>query len=172
MSSDSVSPVYIVVLNYRGVDDTIACLQSLATLAYPDYHMIVVDNDSNDGSVQKLKAFKNDFSKDFLLIESPDNNGYSAGNNLAIKHILRLQEGPKEQKEEQKEEQNAYVWILNNDTTVEPTALTHMMQTARDTKGLVGPLILYPDKKASARVHLLAWQDYQQGIEGICPHQL
>ena len=67
----AVPPVYVIVLNYRGADDTIACLNSLAKLDYPDVRLIVVDNASGDGSVEKLKTFQKNFEKKSLLIESP-----------------------------------------------------------------------------------------------------
>ena len=128
------NPVYIIVLNYRGAEDTISCLQSLAGLNYPDYHLIVVDNASGDGSVEQLKQFQTNFQKSFVLIESPENTGYSGGNNLGIRHVLALPQS-----------ENASIWLLNNDTTVDPDALTLMMAQAQQRGGLVGPLIMYPD---------------------------
>ena len=36
-------PVYISVLNWNKADNTIRCLESLAQLDYPNYHVLVVD---------------------------------------------------------------------------------------------------------------------------------
>jgi len=49
--------VAIIVLNWNGWRDTIECLESLQRLTYPNYQIIVVDNGSTDGSVEKIKAW-------------------------------------------------------------------------------------------------------------------
>ncbi|MBT9169713.1 MAG: N-acetylglucosaminyl-diphospho-decaprenol L-rhamnosyltransferase [Actinobacteria bacterium] len=49
--------VAIVVLNWNGWQDTIECLESLQKLTYPNYQVIVVDNGSTDGSVEKIKEW-------------------------------------------------------------------------------------------------------------------
>lgn len=49
--------VAIIVLNWNGWRDTVECLESLQRLTYPNYQIIVVDNGSTDGSVQKIKAW-------------------------------------------------------------------------------------------------------------------
>ena len=49
--------VAIIVLNYKGWQDTIECLESLQQINCPDYQVIVVDNGSNDESVEKIKEW-------------------------------------------------------------------------------------------------------------------
>jgi GT2 family glycosyltransferase len=49
--------VAIIVLNWNGWRDTIECLESLQRITYPNYQVIVVDNGSTDGSVEKIKAW-------------------------------------------------------------------------------------------------------------------
>ncbi len=49
--------VAIIVLNWNGWQDTIECLESLQQITYPNYQIIVVDNGSTDGSVEKIKAW-------------------------------------------------------------------------------------------------------------------
>lgn len=133
------SPVYIVLLNYQGADDTLACLASLESyLVYRPYHVIVVDNASPDDSVARLKQAQEKI--DFELIVSPDNRGFSAGNNLAIQTVLdRVKQGTISE--------NAFIWLLNNDTTVHEQALTPLVKLAHQTQGLVGSLLLYPDQR-------------------------
>jgi GT2 family glycosyltransferase len=56
--SDSVRPaVAVVVLNWNNWKDTIECLESLLRIEYPRYRVLVVDNGSTDGSVEKIKAW-------------------------------------------------------------------------------------------------------------------
>ncbi|WP_303674519.1 glycosyltransferase family 2 protein [Vampirovibrio chlorellavorus] len=128
-------PVYILLLNYRGTDDTLACLDSLQRLEYPHYRIIVVDNASPDDSVIRLKARLSAMPGSFHLIESPQNGGFSAGNNLGIQAALA----------EVGEGQPGFVWLLNNDTTVAPDALTTLVEEAQTTGGIAGSLLLYPD---------------------------
>ena len=40
----------IVLVNWKGAQDTIECLESLLRLDFPDYRVVVCDNDSGDGS--------------------------------------------------------------------------------------------------------------------------
>jgi GT2 family glycosyltransferase len=49
--------VYILLLNWNGWYDTIECLESLQKLNYLDYRIIVIDNGSTDGSMDKIKSW-------------------------------------------------------------------------------------------------------------------
>jgi len=51
--------VAIIILNYKNWQDTIECLESLQSMDYSDYLMIVVDNGSFNGSVEKIKSWAN-----------------------------------------------------------------------------------------------------------------
>ena len=49
--------VSIIILNWNGWEDTIECLESLYQITYPNYDVIVVDNGSEDESVQKIREY-------------------------------------------------------------------------------------------------------------------
>lgn len=49
--------VSIIILNWKGWNDTIECLESLFQIDYPNFEVIVVDNASNDNSVKKIKEY-------------------------------------------------------------------------------------------------------------------
>ena len=49
--------VAIIILNWNGWKDTIECLESVFQIAYPLYEVIIVDNGSKDGSLQKIKDY-------------------------------------------------------------------------------------------------------------------
>ncbi len=51
------SKVYIILLNYNGWADTIECLESILRNDYPHYQIIVVDNNSQDNSIEYIKAW-------------------------------------------------------------------------------------------------------------------
>ena len=102
--------VGVVVLNYRGVEDTIRCLESLAGLEIPA-RVIVVDNGSGDGSAERLAAVP-----DVELIANESNVGFAAGNNVAIERLL--------------DDGVEFVWVLNNDTVVEPATSRELLDVA------------------------------------------
>ena len=49
--------VAIIILNWNGWKDTIECLESVFRNTYPNYQVIVMDNGSTDGSIEKIKAW-------------------------------------------------------------------------------------------------------------------
>ncbi|MDN5379200.1 MAG: hypothetical protein PWP26_279 [Thermodesulfobacterium sp.] len=51
------SKVAIIVLNYNGWQDTIECLESVLRNDYPEYQIIVVDNNSPNNSMEYIKAW-------------------------------------------------------------------------------------------------------------------
>lgn len=77
----------LVVLNYNSAEDTIYCAKKLASFD-KGYHIIVVDNQSTDGSLMKIKAELSDI-KNVDIICSESNNGYSAGNNYGMRYAIK-----------------------------------------------------------------------------------
>ena len=49
--------VSIIILNWNGWGDTIECLESLYKITYPSYDVIVVDNGSEDKSIEKIREY-------------------------------------------------------------------------------------------------------------------
>jgi hypothetical protein len=130
--------VTIVILNWNGASDTVACLRSCAHLVdRPAPAIVVVDNASTDESVPEIRG---EFPAT-PVIEAPSNLGYAGGNNLGIRWAL--------------EAGSEYIWLLNNDTRVGPRALTELVQALRADRGaaMAGSKILYdadPDRLWSA----------------------
>ena len=73
--------VTIIVLSYNNYEDTAECLDSLATLDYPDYTVTVIDNGSTDDSARKLKVR----FPDYRFILNKANLGYAEGNNVGLR---------------------------------------------------------------------------------------
>ena len=118
--------VYIIILNWNGWKDTIECVDSCLQLRYPAFRILVVDNASSDGSETILRA---QFPH-IELMQTGANLGYAGGNNVGISHALANGAD--------------YLWLLNNDTKVDPGALDEMVRVAIDdaTVAMVGPKIL------------------------------
>jgi len=49
--------VAIIILNWNGWKDTIECLESVFRIDYPNYQVIVVDNNSPNNSMEYIKAW-------------------------------------------------------------------------------------------------------------------
>lgn len=104
----------IILVNWNGIDDTIACLKSLLD-AEGSFFVVVVDNASGDDSVQRIRVFAEE-CKDRLRVEVlalDDNYGFAVGNNKGIHYASRFNP-------------DSYL-LLNNDTEVAPDFLTELL---------------------------------------------
>jgi GT2 family glycosyltransferase len=121
--------VTIVLLNWNSWKDTVECIESCRKLSYPDFQILIVDNGSSDGS----EALLRERFPEIEFIQTGANLGFAGGNNVGIRHAL--------------EHGADYVWLLNNDTIVDPDALTPLVQAAGSEKkiGMVGSKIVYYD---------------------------
>jgi GT2 family glycosyltransferase len=99
--------VSIITINFNQLHHTIALLNSLKHVTYPDVEVIVVDNCSTTDPTREIKA---QFPQ-VKVIASPQNLGFAGGNNLGIK-----------------ESTGKYLLFLNNDTEVDPGFLEPMVE--------------------------------------------
>lgn len=120
---------WIIVLNWNGAGDTLACLNSLAGVMSPSCRVLVVDNGSTDGSAELIRqAFA-----DIEMLLLPLNYGYAAGNNAGFRRVIEL--GAE------------YVIFLNNDTIVDPGFWVPLVDTLKSnfSAGIAVPKIFYWD---------------------------
>lgn len=148
--------VHIVILNWNGWRDTLECLESVFKLDYPNFQVVVCDNDSSDNSLEQIESWARgdleapiasdnphiqelclpEIAKPIqtiriaksnrenfrtpgqaiyplVLLETGGNLGFAGGNNVGLRWAL--------------EQGTDYCWLLNNDTVVEPDALSKMV---------------------------------------------
>ncbi|WP_434530794.1 glycosyltransferase family 2 protein [Haloarcula sp. NS06] len=126
--------VAIVILTWENYEEITKCLDSIQSITYPDYRVIVVDNGSKDGSIERLQS---EYSWcEFVLNE--ENKGFAKGNNAGISYAL--------------DTEAEYVLLLNDDTIVTQDflqPLVNAMQTY-DNVAAVGGVNLHAD---SGEVH-------------------
>lgn len=72
--------VAVIVLNWNGFEDTVACLQSLRETSYDNSRIVVVDNGSDGREGVRIQ----ELFPDVHLIRNPTNRGFAGGNNDAI----------------------------------------------------------------------------------------
>ncbi len=127
--------VFVIILNWNGASDTCACLDTLRNVSCVPSKLrtsmchvsaIVVDNGSIDDSVAKIR-------KNFPhveVLEAGKNFGFTGGNNIGIRRAL--------------EKGADFVWLLNNDTTVDKNALEPLVHACNaPTVGIVGSKIYF-----------------------------
>jgi len=115
----------IIILNYKTPGLSCNCLDSLATQVGPGTAVVVVDNDSGDGSADAIDEHiaARGHGAWASVLRSPVNGGFSAGNNLGIRSV----------------DARAYL-LLNSDTLVRPGALAELRRALRERPeaGLIG----------------------------------
>ncbi len=123
--------VWIVPVNFNGLDDTRKCLHSLAALT-TRASVVVVDNASGVDPVPALKA---EFPWPHY-VRTAVNGGWAGGNNVGIRYAL--------------ERGADFVVLLNNDTTVAPGLVSRLVAAAAAHPGfgVIGPVIRYMDEPA------------------------
>ncbi len=78
--------IYIAVLHYKTIEKTKKCIQSILNIS-SKYHILVIDNNSGDGTLEALKdTYKDKKNIEFLPIEK--NIGFARANNRALE-VLR-----------------------------------------------------------------------------------
>lgn len=153
--------VCIIILNWNGWRDTLACLESVLRLDYKNLCVIVCDNGSTDGSVTHIldwakaelpsRTTTRPLMSSMIMVDAPltarsgpipdgtlvllqnqENLGFAGGNNAALR--LALARGD-----------FAYAWLLNNDTVVEPSSLTYLVEKMESNRsaGICGSTLLY-----------------------------
>ncbi|MCB0077808.1 MAG: glycosyltransferase family 2 protein [Anaerolineales bacterium] len=117
----------IIIVSWNTVDLLRRCLASIeAERGTTALEIIVVDNGSLDGTPAMIHA---EFPR-VTVIESQENLGFSAGNNVGMAAA-----------------QGDFLLLLNPDTELTPGALSHLLDfmAAHPAVGLVGPELRYGD---------------------------
>lgn len=122
----------IVIINYRTHKMTCECLESLLSeISGLDVQVIVVDNASEDDSVNVLESWIKDSGTNIIkLIASAHNGGFAAGNNIGISHISA----------------DNYL-LLNSDTIVQSGAIKLLLDSIKTQQlaGLASPRLEWLD---------------------------
>ena len=120
--------VSIIVLNYNGKNDLEECFESLYKLNYQNFEIILVDNSSEDNSVEIIR---NKYIR-VKIIELQKNYGFAEGNNIGMIQA-----------------KGEYIALLNMDTSVDPNWLTELVKAIQRSEkiGIVGSKIYHYDNR-------------------------
>lgn len=163
--------VSIVILNWNGWEDTLECLESLFLIDYPNYQIIVVDNGSQDQSIERIRDYAHgkfkvkssfatnsprhckimEFNLKEIDSEISKKNFRDTGQIILIKseENFGFAEGNNIGiRFALKYLDPGYVLLLNNDTFAEKKFLENLVDIAETDKniGVVGPKVCYYHK--------------------------
>lgn len=116
----------IILVNWNQYALTRACINSIIGCNYKKLKIILVDNNSHDGSVKKLKK-----EFDFIdFIQNKSNLGFTGANNIGIRYA--------------KNKGFEFIMLLNNDTEVDKNFIEPLLNRFKidDSIGAIQPLIL------------------------------
>lgn len=162
--------VSIIILNWNGYEDTLEALESLYQITYPNYNVIVADNNSTNDSIEKIKDYcegkiriETQYTKyrdKKIKLEIIDEEDYTRKiDNTTTedeKKLLLIKNhenygfakgNNKAIEYTKKQDKPDYILLLNNDTIVKEDFLDKMIDVAqKDEKiGLIGPKFYYYD---------------------------
>lgn len=93
-----------VILHYKTADDTLKCIESILSLS-GEKDIIVVDNASDNGSIEKIEDIYGGFTNVYI-IKNSENLGFASGNNVGYQYA--------------RENLNAdFIVVSNNDIVVD-----------------------------------------------------
>ena len=136
-------PIFVVILNWNGADDTVQCLESLRLQTVQPVRLVLVDNGSQDDSIRRIAEWgaahrpevtavwydrkeaeaggsepgetllAHARGRQLAMVEVGENLGFAGGSNVGIRYALKA--GAE------------YVLLLNNDTVLEPDAVARLL---------------------------------------------
>ena len=123
--------VSVVIVNFNGLRFLETCLSSLARQTFKNFEIILVDNNSSDGSAGYIR----ERFPMITLIETGKNLGFAGGTNTGI-HASR----------------GEYILTLNNDTITDPYLIENMVRpmASESRLGMCASKMLFPDGRINS----------------------
>lgn len=132
--------VDVVVLNYNGKRFLDDCFQSLRKTNYPNYKVYLLDNASTENDIEYVKQ---NYPEAEVIAVNP-NKGYCGAYNIGFKHC-----------------KGKYFVCLNNDVTVDPDWITHMVELAESDEKIAA---IQPKLRSMMEPHKLEYAGAAGGM--------
>lgn len=135
----------IIIVTYNNLALTKLCLASVfRNTEYSNFEVIVVDNQSTDGTPEFLKSLTDGY-RNLKVILNSENLGFAKANNQGIARA-----------------EGEYFVLLNNDAIVPPGWLSRLLSHLRDPQaGLVGPVTNSIGNEARIAVPYQTWSEME-----------
>ena len=144
--SKTIPRASIIIVTYNNLALNKLCLASvLYNTEHLNYEVIVVDNNSSDGTPEYLRQLAAEHSH-IRIILNPANHGFARANNQGIavstgEHFI----------------------LLNNDTVVPPGWLSRLLKHLEDPRiGMVGPVTNFVGNEAKIEVTYETWAEMEK----------
>lgn len=139
--AESIPRASIIIVTYNNLALTKLCLESVfRNTEYPNYEVIVVDNQSKDDTPDYLRTLAQRHNN-LKIILNNENYGFAKANNQGIAQATG----------------EDFV-LLNNDTVVPPGWLSRLLRHLRDPRvGAVGPVTNFVGNEAKIEVSYRSW---------------
>ncbi len=136
----------IIIVTYNNLPLTRLCLESLfRNTDYPNHEVIVVDNNSSDGTPGYLTEL-NELYDNLKIILNETNFGFAKANNQGIR-----------------ESSGDYIVLLNNDTITPRGWLSRLLKHLDDPRvGIVGPMTNFVGNEARLEVNYRTWAEMEE----------
>jgi GT2 family glycosyltransferase len=122
--------VAVVILNYKGIQDTIACLSSFEKQSFKNFTIIAVENNSNDSSKEEFKKLETKYGNKLHTIYNATNRGFAGGVNSGIRWALK--------------HDFEYIALFNNDAIADKNWLKALLEAREETNaGITTGLLLH-----------------------------
>ena len=169
---DESPAICIIILNWNGWKDTIECLESIFGIEYSNYSVIVVDNDSTNDSINKIKEYAignlrtkstffehNTKNKPISFLECSENDKIKIASEKLF--IIKNQDnygfskgnniGIKFSLDNLSPD---YILLINNDTVVDKNFLGELIKLSEIDENItvIGPKIYYYDYNGKSDV--------------------
>ena len=147
--------VYILILNWNDAENTINCIKSIETNVVESKKIIILDNNSEDDSLQKIIEYVDkthnrlkhytravildlwhskipiEDTENMIIIKNDNNGGFAYGNNTGLMYSLLSKTCE-------------YIWLLNVDTEINPKSLTEIIKLLKlkQNVGICGSILI------------------------------
>lgn len=112
--------VVVVVVSYNRKELLKECLAALLAQTYPDMHILLIDNNSTDGTEDYIRESGYMESEQFTYAKLSENIGGAGGFHEGVKRAMQMKAD--------------WIWVMDDDTIPEPDALSELMKAT----GIVG----------------------------------
>lgn len=147
LCANAIPKVSIIVLTYNNLKLNKICINSILNkTAYPNYELIIVDNNSTDGTKEYLEELKEKKLPNIKVIVNVTNSGFAGGNNIGIKAST-----------------GDYVLLLNNDTIISRGWITSLVKHMENNEklGMCGPVTNSIGNEAKIKVNYNTYSEME-----------
>lgn len=129
----------VLILHYKTIEKTIGCVSSVLETE-PRANVIIIDNYSNDGTLETLKCkYADNIRIAFICLD--ENKGFAKANNAGMRYLH--------------ENGAQYTVVTNNDIVFKPNSIKHLVESLKKTDSILSaPKVINADNSIMDSVQL------------------